>query len=621
MNETAKTLTFVAVAAAAVGLAVLPNISFRSAAEDDVRNQLLYDGLKPLDVAAMQIFEYDEAAASVHEFEVAEKPVKGVTRWVIPSHFDYPADAKDQVALAASSLMGLRIIEMVSDRPGDRAEYGVVDPDPKTLKVGDTGVGMKVVMKNAAGKELLALVIGKEASTGGKESFERPSLRYVRKVEEGAIYKVDIKTDKLSTKFENWIERNLLSINTFDMKQIRIHDYAIRVTARGTGAIFENGKMRIEANDSGEPKWKLADDEKFVADADGANGRWEPVKMAGDEELNTETLDKLKFALDDLKIVDISAKPKGLSADLTVSADFGKSEEARDDLQEKGFYAVPMKRNGPVEIFSNEGEVRLAMKDGVEYVLRFGDIAGPASGPSKKDEKPKGKKDEADKDKEKKGDGVNRYLFVMAEFNPDMIPKPQFDPLPEDKPADAKADEKKAEEKKDEAADKKTDDKKAGEKKAEETPRQKVEKENKRKQDEYDQKIADGKKHTADLNARFADWYYVIADDVYRKIHLSRADIVKKKEPPKEKAGEKGGEKPEDKPAAMPGDKAEEKPGAKVEEKPADKAETPAEKPADKPEAKPAETKDEHAGHDHGEMPKPPAGPEKPKDEGAKGEK
>ena len=33
-----------------------------------------------------------------------------------------------------------------------------------------------------------------------------------------------------------------------------------------------------------------------------------------------------------------------------------------------------------------------------------------------------------------------------------------------------------------------------------------------------------------ELNLRFADWYYVISDDVYKKIHLGRVDVVKQKE-------------------------------------------------------------------------------------------
>ena len=42
-------------------------------------------------------------------------------------------------------------------------------------------------------------------------------------------------------------------------------------------------------------------------------------------------------------------------------------------------------------------------------------------------------------------------------------------------------------------------------------------------------KIESGKQKVKELNDRFADWYYVISDDVYRKIHLNHDDIVQKK--------------------------------------------------------------------------------------------
>ena len=57
-----------------------------------------------------------------------------------------------------------------------------------------------------------------------------------------------------------------------------------------------------------------------------------------------------------------------------------------------------------------------------------------------------------------------------------------------------------------------------------------IQKENKRKQDEYDDAIKKGEDHVKELNDRFADWYYIISDDVYKKIHLGRNEIVKKKE-------------------------------------------------------------------------------------------
>ena len=44
-----------------------------------------------------------------------------------------------------------------------------------------------------------------------------------------------------------------------------------------------------------------------------------------------------------------------------------------------------------------------------------------------------------------------------------------------------------------------------------------------------------GEQHAKDLNARFADWYYVVNDQTYRKIHLGKDEIVKKKAPKEEK--------------------------------------------------------------------------------------
>ena len=45
-----------------------------------------------------------------------------------------------------------------------------------------------------------------------------------------------------------------------------------------------------------------------------------------------------------------------------------------------------------------------------------------------------------------------------------------------------------------------------------------------------------------ELNDRFADWYFIISEDVYKKIHLGRSDVVKKKEQKQdnEKAGASG---------------------------------------------------------------------------------
>jgi hypothetical protein len=511
MNENAKTLIFVAVAATAVVLAAVSRPSMPIVGPEDMRDLPLYpDFNNPLDVSSLEIVEFDDERGEVHPLQVSQVNVKGKSRWSIPSHENYPADAKDQVASAAAGLMGLKVIEMVSDNQGDQREYGVVDPNPKDLKMGDTGVGKRVTMKDKSGKELLSLIVGKEVPG-------RPGLFYVRKTNQAPIYIVEAKADRLSTKFENWIERNLLGINTMDLKQIWIRDHSVDQL---NSALVQNGEV-IVGYDPDQAKWNLIEDKKYVANkAKPGEGKWESAKLPADMELNTAKLDELKTALDDLKIVDVARKPAGFSADLKASADITSNEEAVKSLARNGFFVAELTK-GQVELFSNQGEVRVAMKDGVEYVLRFGEIAGAGST----------KKGDKDKDgKDKKSAGVNRYLFVMADFNSSLIPKPKLEPLPEPKKDEAKKDgDKKDGDKKDEKKDGKKDEPKKDDKKAQDAERERVQKDNKRKQEEYDQKVAEAKKRVTELNARFADWYYVISDEVYRKIHLNHEDIFKKK--------------------------------------------------------------------------------------------
>ena len=138
----------------------------------------------------------------------------------------------------------------------------------------------------------------------------------------------------------------------------------------------------------------------------------------------------------------------------------------------------------------------------------------------------------------------------MAEFNPNLIAKPELEPLPqpkkeaEKKPAEAtKGAQVKPTEKKPEPAEAGYESRRhqenreqargrvAAKKDAEQSERAGSRGTTSDKQDEYEQKVADGKKHVAELNARFADWYYVISDEVYRKIHLGRDELFKKKEP------------------------------------------------------------------------------------------
>lgn len=515
MSENAKTLSLAGAAVVAVMLVVLTRLGGASATTvDDTKTPFFADFKDPLAAKSMEIVEWDAAKGEPKVFRVAQ--VNGL--WSIPSKLNYPADAQNQLAEAAGGLMDLEKLELVTNNKGEHAQYDVVDPAEG--KPGQSGYGKKVVLEDAGGKKLAQFIIGKEVK--GK-----PELRYIRVPGMDAVFITKVSPAKLSTSFADWIEPDLLKLNSWDIVNVKYDNYSVDEANR---RIVPGEQIELAFSDK---------DSKWTAKALRVPDKDDPRKMidqplAENEELNTQRLNDMKMALDDLKIVDVRRKPEGLGQDLRAAEGMKLDDEAFMSLMSKGYIVA----GEPAQLFSNEGEIIVRMKDGIYYVLRFGEIAADTE-QAKEEEKPAGEGGE-EKPTETKPKGANRYLFVTADFDPDAVPKPELQTVPgapagpeapaaaADKPAEGEAANKPADEK---PADDKPADPAAAE-------RAKIEEENKRKQDEYDRKIKEGEEKKKKLNDRFADWYYVISDDTYRKIKLNRADFVQVKKP----AGEDGHE-------------------------------------------------------------------------------
>jgi hypothetical protein len=601
MTEIKRTLIFVAIAVAltAITYFTLPKADMISPA--DMVGQSLFPNFQdPLTATSLEVVKFDQAAATPVSFMVRKEG----NSWVIPPK-NYPADAQDQLAKAAADLIELKVLSVAAnpqeagigadDIKGLHKLYGVVDPSEKGDSSGE-GIGTRVSLRDKDDTKLVELVIGK--SVEGQNG-----LRYVRRVGQDPVYTVKVSTDKFSTKFQDWIEKDLLKLSSWDIRKISIDDYSVDIIQQ---SITPRGKITLEYNDTGEPRWKMTADRVYKKEG------WVEQGLSEKEELNTDTLNNLKNALDDLKIVDVMRKPASLSETLRGSGSINLDPEAERSLARAGFHVVTISDPAnpgqkSYQLRSNEGEIAVTMKDGVYYVLRFGQIAGMASEEAKEAKKDKQADEKtAEKKPESSTADVNRYLFVMAEFRPEMIEKPTYEQLPELPAEQSKADEKKpeqpkAEEKKPEeskvgekkpeqpkADEKKSEQPKADEKKPEEPKadaksdeakpegkpeagkekaaageesktekpklsreeiekkREEIQKENDRKKEEYEKKVKDAEKKVADLNARFAEWYYVIDDAEYQKIHLSRDKIVKAKEEkkPEEKASDASAAKP-----------------------------------------------------------------------------
>ncbi len=515
-----RTAAFLAAGGLLLAAGWLAQPRFRPAKVEPESQRVLFPELSDAAKAAsLEILTYDDELATLKPFKVVQSG--GV--WVLPSHDNYPADAKDQLAAAATELVDRPVLDVVSTSPGDHETYGVIEPDPEKIKAGMTGVGQMVEIRDASGNRLARLIIGKEDKRpAGGQGGER-TLRFVRKAGQDPVYRVELDTAKFTSKFDDWIEKDLLKLSPWDVRTLVIDDSTASFgidEASGRIMVSQDRKTRIDlAYDDKDAKWSLIKLEGFGKDK-------KPVeeKLGAEQELASAKLNDLRNALGDLKIIDVARKPSGLSADLKAAEKFTGDREAVASLAERGFFPF---QSG--EILSSNGETVVGMKDGVEYLLRFGNgtsVAGDAKGETK--------------EASAGGDTTGRYLFVMARLNESLLEKPKLDPLPEvpegaekQQGEDKEGDDKKADAEKDgdkpEADGQKEADEAEAKAQAALEERRRVERENRRKEEEYDGKVKAAQKRVRELNNRFADWYYVVSDAEYAKIHLDRAAVIQAK--------------------------------------------------------------------------------------------
>ena len=462
MIESAKTLLFLACAVAVGALVWVARPADPGRGVVDDAGELFFaDFTDPLTAASLEIIGFNETLATVHVFKVARH--NGV--WSIPSHENYPADAENQFGNAAASMIGLVKGAGRSDQRTDHALYKVVDPTE--ADAGSTGVGTRVTLAGEDGRVITDLIIG----TAVKDSNE---LRYVRVPGVDRVYMCEIDIRKFSTRFEDWIEKDLLQLTPADITGVVVKDYSIDEFSR---QVIQGGVVTLTY--------------------DGQAFSWGLEGLGEDESLVQSKLIDLRRGLDELKIIDVHRKPAGLSSELRAEDALQLDTEAVRSLQSRGFFIAGGR------LLSNQGETVVQMSGGVQYVLRFGEIAAVRGG--------------GDDDDDSAG-VPGRYLFVTVEFNAQAIPGPELMELP-DLDSFGLEDESESE----------TDDPAATQpsmSEAIEKAREMITRDNQRKQQDYDQKLQDGRARVSELTDRFADWYYVISDSVYNNVRLTRADIV-----------------------------------------------------------------------------------------------
>ncbi len=447
MNESKKTLSFVGVALALAVVAWLVSPKpYTPKAFADQGQDFFPNFTDPNVATTLEVVDIDETTGLARPFKVTFRN----GRWTIPSHHDYPADAKDRLAKTAAGVIDIKKDDFRTDNSAEFERLGVIDPTDAGIS-GSTGRGKRVTLKDANESVLADFIVGKDVE--GRSGF-----KFVRVPGEKRVYAVRMNVD-LSTNFEDWIDRDLLQINASDLAVVDVRDYSIN---ERTGSVDQR------------ENWTLAKvNEQWQFGRGSKGGKPDSTKMAD-----------LVKALDSLTIVGVRPKPAGLSAALRAAPGSGLTTADMMDLQNKGFYLT---RDG--QLLSNEGEMQVATRDGVVFTLRFGEVlygsglSVTAGAPETTGEK---------------GPAENRYLFVSASFDPSTVSKPKE---PANTDFRSKPD----------------------------STWNASDRANKALQDELDRwksKVDSGRQRAEELNARFANWYYVISEQTFTRLDVKRTSLT-----------------------------------------------------------------------------------------------
>ena len=569
-SETRTTVLYAAAGLACIAVTAVIEFASRPAAIAEygkVGKEFFPKFTDPTGASGLSLAMIDSDQVEAKEFSV-ERLENG--QWVIPSHHNYPADAEEQLARTAASVIGIKRGAMVTRWEADHARFGVVNPKVDTLGVDQVeGVGKRLTLRGDDDAVLADYIIGKKVD-GEVDQF------YVRHPDEDEVYVATLDID-LSTKFTDWIETDLLDINNWDVVNVALNDYQ-----------FDEIKRTVTQRDVTKLHRKTSSDDWKMDGLDEER-----------EEVNKDAIRDTVNAIANLEIAGVRPKQEGLTPELQLDRSALTSQRDVDrlqsDLLERGFLLQPEEPGSDtLKLISREGELTTATNDGLVYNMYFGRVftgsqqeleiglgnggeRGSESEPkdaakddqegdSDTNEAESGSAagDESEENEEENASGKpGRYVFVTVAFDKQFLGDEPEKPTEPEMPAELKeADE---QEDRGDESDTTTGEDATNESEATETEKDKNnsgkdrlkelrdEYESQRKDydadlrewESFQDKIKAGEKKAQELNRRFAKWYYVIPGEDYDKLALTRTDLTKKKED-EEKADEEEGDSSED---------------------------------------------------------------------------
>ncbi len=477
MKDSTKTFLFflvaLAVAVPAVYLSMPDSTPF--SAENMVHQALFPELREVMDAASLSICRVDKSG-NPSRLEV--KKVQG--EWILSSFSGYPANAQNRMVEVVSALSGIEALRVMGDDANVRAQCGVLDPEDSPNAEPEE-IGTRVVIRNADGKPILDMIYGHETEEGSGKY-------YVRRSTQNPVYVAELDPSKLSVKFLDWIETDLLKIQPSEITSLFALDCSLALNNAGNGETApefnHRGQFTLAQHYMESPDWELVSNLKMFG-----NGMRE-MGMPTGKALDFEMLRHVSQALADMRISSVQRKPTEIATAFQHPENMELTPDQNMILQERGFCLLPMNLGNGVTnaLFSSDGQVHVYTQDGIVYRLFFGGVAGQ----------------EAIEDIETVGERkFYRYLVLTADLYAAGIPQPKLMELPP-KPA--------------EDAD-------AATLAQYEAQNQALIEMNQQEQRIYEERLADARQKAEEQNALFSGWFFIIPEDAYQQIHLTYDNV------------------------------------------------------------------------------------------------
>lgn len=450
---------------AAIALSVAAYVVYPkpvSSGMEEQVNKPLFE-FDPKSVRGLAIVKYDQERSRFDEIVMENSLVRG---WQIPSKFDYPVDSAEKLISAASSLTGLVVLAVASEDPTDEETFGVIEPKPG-LQPGQEGVGVKVTLTDKSKQEIAAIIVGKPVK-------DQPQNRFVRIPGQRFIYICEYDPSILKTDFFDWINPKILTLEVpWTVARVDLDRYV--ASKSGILEVQKSYQARLSLDDN---QWSTR---SFV---DASDPEAKP-------NLNLAELERIRLAIENFEIQDVVRKSPGLAQSLKERKGIPVTFGVMNNIEPLGFF-VDEEQDPQAELGAG-GSLTFATDGGIQFRLLFGKlISGQATGKA----------------------NDQRYVMVSAAVDEAAFPLPPKPKLSTDAPAEPGNDPPKPPGSGCDPLTMQDDDDR-------EALRQ-----YQIKLDEREQKMEAAKTIADQVNDRYADWFYLIDNQLYRRLMPAKESIV-----------------------------------------------------------------------------------------------